>query len=172
MTTAPQVGKKNMNCHWSGQINRSRVLLLGSAALATSAMAQSVQTPEANDQGLNEIVVTAQRVSQPLQKTPASISVLTADTLETAGVQNLSDVSSLIPNLTFTDGYRAGVPNISLRGIPTVQGGDPPAAFVVDGVQVPALDFVNQEYSISPTFRYCAVRKAESTGAMQLAAPW
>jgi iron complex outermembrane receptor protein len=137
---------KNMNCILSDEINRFRaLLLLGSAFLSTPGLAQSTQTPAANDQGLAEIVVTAQRVAQPLQKTPASISVLTADTLETAGVQNLGDVSHLIPNLTFTDGYRAGVPQISLRGIPTVQGGDPPAAFVVDGVQVPSLDFVNQD---------------------------
>ena len=135
-----------MNCILSDEINRFRaLLLLGSAFLSTPVLAQSAQTPAASDQGLTEIIVTAQRVAQPLQRTPASISVITADTLETAGVQNLSDVSHLIPNLTFTDGYRAGVPNISLRGIPTVQGGEAPAAFVVDGVQVPALDFVNQE---------------------------
>jgi len=123
------------------------MLTLGSG-VATAGGASDADTSASSavkDQGLTEIVVTAQRVSAPLQKTPASISVLTAGTLETAGVQNLSDVGQLIPNLTFTDGYRAGVPNISLRGIPTVQGGEAPAAFVVDGVQVPALDFVNQD---------------------------
>ena len=129
-----------------------RSLVIGLLTAATSVYADSppatglpTQASAADDQGLTEIVVTAQRVPEPLQRTPASISVLTAETLVTAGVQNFNDVSSLIPNFTFTDGYRAGVPQISLRGIPTVQGGEAPAAFVVDGVQVPALDFINQD---------------------------
>lgn len=118
------------------------LLFLGGAFLSTPALAQSAQAPASQ---VPEIVVTAQRVTTTLQKTPASVSVLTAETLKTAGVQNLTDIALLVPNFTFTDSWRSGVVNISMRGIPTVQGGDPPAAFVVDGVQTPALDFVNQD---------------------------
>jgi iron complex outermembrane receptor protein len=120
-------------------------LLLGAAFLCSPALAQTNQAATPSDPALSEVVVTAQRVSEPLQKTPAAVSVLSADALETAGVQNFNDVAQLVPNLVFTTGYRAGVPQISMRGIPNVQGGEAPVAFVVDGVQVPALDFVNQD---------------------------
>ena len=124
-------------------MNAYKTLLLASTMMATTIAVVPAYADDPTQ--IETVTVTAQRRAEPLQKTPASVSVMTAESIETAGVQNLGDVGHLIPNLEFTDGYRAGVPNISLRGIPTVQGGDPPAAFVVDGVQVPALDFVNQD---------------------------
>jgi iron complex outermembrane receptor protein len=129
----------------------SAIAILTGVLVTSSANAQTAAPPAAQaaatapDEGLTEIIVTAQRRAEPLQKTAASISVLTADTFVTAGVKNLNDVSRLVPNLIWQPGNTAQQPTFSLRGVPTVTGGDPPVAFVVDGVQAPSLRFVNQD---------------------------
>jgi len=119
-------------------------VLLGTLVLSVPVFAQSTQPPPA-DQELEAVVVSARRVSERLQETPASVTVLSSDTIEAAGARNFDDMALLVPNFQFTEGYRAGVPQISMRGIPNVQGGEAPVAFVIDGAQVAALDFVNQD---------------------------
>jgi iron complex outermembrane receptor protein len=121
------------------------VLAVSASAAAHAQTVAPAKTSTQQPSQVGEVIVTAQRVKTTLQKTAASVSVLSADNLRTAGAKDFSDVAELVPNFTFTSGFRSGVVNISIRGIPTVQGGDPPAAFVVDGVQTPALDFVNQD---------------------------
>lgn len=141
----------------------SRILLCGGVAVAAfvglgAAHAAHAQTREAgstqpgaatpaSDAGntLGEVIVTATRSSQSLQKTPAAVTVLTADVLVQTGVVDMEDLGKLVPNLSFDNGFRAGVPQVSLRGIPTSQGGEAPLAFIVDGAQAPALDFINQD---------------------------
>jgi len=113
-------------------------------APAVSAQTASPTTP-ASGGGLEEIIVKALRVDQPLQKAPASVFVLSSEALDNADVKNFTDVAKLVPNLTFDNYYRAGIPYIALRGIPTAQGGEAPAAFIIDGAQAPGLDFINQD---------------------------
>ena len=122
---------------------------IGAQALAIpTAAAQTVAAPTAaqasEESGLEEIVVTARKREERVQDIPASISVLDAKTIETAGVNSFEDVTRLIPNLTVHQNFRAGQPFITLRGIPTAQGGEPPVAVLIDGVQQPSLDFVQQ----------------------------
>ena len=118
------------------------LLLLGTS-LSTMALAQTAPQTAATSNDIEEVTVTALRHDQPLQETPASIGVITGDELEATGVQNFSDVAKLIPNLNFNSYFRAGVPYLSMRGIPTSQGGEPPVAVLVDGAQEPGLDFIN-----------------------------
>lgn len=121
-------------------------LSLAALCMANAAHAQSTDAGASNSNNatLDEIIVTATRQSQTLQKTAAAVTVLTADALVKAGVNDMEDLSKLVPNLSFGNGYRAGIPNITLRGIPTAQGGEAPVAFIVDGAQAPSLDFINQ----------------------------
>lgn len=50
-------------------------------------------------QGLEEIVVTAERRATSLQQTPISIAAFTAETMEFRGIETLEDVASFTPNL-------------------------------------------------------------------------
>jgi iron complex outermembrane receptor protein len=111
---------------------------------ASGAQSESGSNPADDSGSLEEIVITSRLRDERLQDVPASVSVLGASQLEQASAKNLIDVASLLPNMRFTQGYRPGVVQIAMRGIETVQGGETPVAVVVDGVQLPAIDFINQ----------------------------
>lgn len=121
-------------------------LSVSAMGFAMAAHAQTGAATTAADEGemLAEVIVTATRQTQTLQKTAAAVTVLTADALEKANVTGMEDVGRLVPNLSFGNGYRAGIPNVTLRGIPTAQGGEAPVAFIIDGAQAPSVDFINQ----------------------------
>jgi outer membrane receptor protein involved in Fe transport len=67
-----------------------------SNALAQSAAAD---TEKPVDQGLQEIVITAQRRSESIEKAPLAISAVTGETLLNQGVVNLQDAISLMPSI-------------------------------------------------------------------------
>jgi outer membrane receptor protein involved in Fe transport len=57
--------------------------------------------PQAGDEPLQEVVVTAGLWQQPLQEVPASVAVLDKEALQAAGQQHFEDVLSLVPNLNW-----------------------------------------------------------------------
>ncbi len=87
---------------------------------------------------LEEIVVTAEKRSESLQKTPIVIEVISGNTLQDAAVSSVEDLTKLVPQLAV---YRAsgGMNNIYLRGIGSeVQNSfaDLAVAQNIDGVYV------------------------------------
>lgn len=101
-------------------LSSTTMFMLGSGA------AHAQQSPEtaqpATTSGLQEVVVTAQRRSESLQDVPYNISALGAETLESAGVMSLNDLTKLVPGLTSVDegpSARAGYSSLTLRGIRT-----------------------------------------------------
>jgi len=80
-------------------------------------------------------VVTAQRRSENLQNVPISVSVVTAQQLETSGVTGIADISMVVPNLNVANGN--GYLITHLRGVGTLNNGpgiENPVALYVDGV--------------------------------------
>jgi iron complex outermembrane receptor protein len=92
----------------------------------------------ATSHGLEEVVVTARRRSENLQRTPVAITALSSQTLEQRHILSLVDVSKVAPNLTFyqTSGSLGGA-GAFMRGIgyaDNTVGQDAPIAIYVDGV--------------------------------------
>lgn len=87
-----------------------------------------------DDGGLTEIVVTAQRREQRLQDVPVSVSVVSGDSLEQAGLRSLNDVTARLPNVQITSG--AIVDNVVIRGVGSGTNGgfEQAVATFVDGV--------------------------------------
>lgn len=54
---------------------------------------------QAENQALEEVVVTAQKRAERLQDVPISISAISGSQLENRGIQNVADLSALAPNL-------------------------------------------------------------------------
>ena len=81
-----------------------------------SAAAVSTSATDAQDNS-GDIIVTATKRSESLQKVPVSISALTGDQLFNRGVQNLSDLARLVPGVVQTGS--AQFSKITVRGIAT-----------------------------------------------------
>ncbi len=89
------------------------VMLAGAPAFAQ----QTAPAEEkADDTGIGEIVVTAQRQSESLQSVPIAVSAFTAEALDKQQIENASDLQLTLPNVTFTKGNFTGS-SFTIRGI-------------------------------------------------------
>jgi len=89
------------------------------AAMADVTVPASDGTGVIADSGgnsLDEIVVTAQRRSADLSKTPIAISVLSSDTLTKAQITSESDLQAAVPGLTVRETSNSNQLNYSIRG--------------------------------------------------------
>lgn len=75
------------------------------------------QAEEAEGRGLETIVVTARKRSENLQSVPVTVTALSSDTLQNAGVFQTNDLSGAVPNLQISSAYGTAQPNFTLRGI-------------------------------------------------------
>lgn len=119
------------------QVIRSTGMHVCAIALMTmcapSAWAQETET--SGEGGLGEIVVTAQKRSENLQKIPIAISAVSSDTLQAAGITDTLGLSTVVPGLSL--GLTSGYFQPHLRGIGTTSIGpgiENPVALYVDNV--------------------------------------
>ena len=114
-----------------------RVELYLVVALATVFLAHSVLAQEARD-ALEEIVVTAQKREQDLQRTALSVSVLSGEVLQAMSVRNTAQLEEIVPNMSgLSDRPGQSFPVIRGIGTPIEGAGiDQGVAVYVDGVQV------------------------------------
>jgi len=106
----------------------------GMPATATAADAQtaptaSAPTPDANPQtqaapaatpdagnGLGDIVVTARRQNENLQKVPVSVSIIGADTINKRGNVSMQDIAQLVPGVGVSSGNDRSDADVTIRG--------------------------------------------------------
>lgn len=100
--------------------------VLGAFALPPTAQAQSAETvvqdddSAREDEGINEIVVTAQFRDQNLQDTPLAISAVTGEMIEARSQSGIADVANRAPSVTMQAGGGPGgaqTTQINIRGI-------------------------------------------------------
>jgi iron complex outermembrane receptor protein len=109
------------------------------AGTSLAAMPAAAQTAAADNSGLDEIVVTAQRRTENLQQTPISITAFNTKQIQLQGISELRDISALAPNVSILQGTtNATAAVVTIRGIPTAadetQGFDSPIGLYLDGV--------------------------------------
>ena len=133
------LNSRNVRARWSTFAK----LQAGVALLALPAMAwaqDAAPTAGADTGGLEEIVVTAQKRSESLQRTPLAISAVSADTIETRRITDASMLSSVAPSLSTTTGPSSkGHLIVQIRGIgesEPILTADSPVGMYVDGVIV------------------------------------
>ena len=101
-------------------------------AAAFPASAQSEVAPPNTVAQLNEVVVTAMRVAQPLSDLVADVTILDRDTLERSGASGLADVLARVPGLEITRNGGAGATtSVYIRGAETRF-----TAVYIDGVRI------------------------------------
>lgn len=97
-------------------------------------------TAESDGEGLIEIVVVAQRRAEPLQDVPISITAVTAEDMQVAGVSSTISLQNAVPGLSMSVQQTSISPFI--RGIGnrnTSPGDESAAALYVDGVYTSSL---------------------------------
>ena len=108
---------------------RKPFLLAACAVIAIPVQAQEA-TPEAED-----IIVTALRSDLRAVDVPASVTVLTADTITQARLATAEDFVQLTPGVTIVTGTaEAGDTQINIRGINGARDAESSVALVVDGI--------------------------------------
>ncbi len=113
-----------------------KAVLLSSIAIvvinSTPALAQAAGDEAAAS---DEIIITARRQSERLIDVPASVSVLSADTLAKTGVDNAEGFAQLTPGVTIVTGTaEAGDTQINIRGINGARDAESSVALIVDGI--------------------------------------
>jgi iron complex outermembrane receptor protein len=101
---------------------------------------------------LEEVVVTARKREESLQRTPVSITALTADTIEAAKLFNIKDIEQLTPNLNFVVGADGSGSSLQafIRGIGQFDFAvttDPGVGVYIDGVYLARTVGANIEFS-------------------------
>ena len=97
---------------WAGMPLASAMLASGGAAYAAADTEQAT---------LEEVVVTAQKRTEDLQKVPISLQVLGGEKLEQLQVSGFDDYAKLLPSLSFRS-YGPGQTQLFFRGISSSNG--------------------------------------------------
>src|SRR5579859_857341 len=90
-------------------LRRGPVATAVATILAGASMAHAQQAAnEAEASGLQEVVVTAQKVSENVQSVPVSIQVLNTQKLEELAITNLDDYVKYMPSVAYSRGQGQG----------------------------------------------------------------
>ncbi|MBS0365657.1 MAG: TonB-dependent receptor [Proteobacteria bacterium] len=110
-------------------------------ALAGLLLAAAAGAPHAGEAALEEITVTAQRVSERLQDVPIAVTALSGSDLLERGVRQAGDITAAVPNLLLNSPYGPEAqPTFTLRGVTTQdfsENQSSPVAMYVDEVYKP-----------------------------------
>ena len=100
--------------------------------------AEAADAPDQPGRGLEDIVVTAQRRSENLQRAAVPVSAVSGDALISAGISETANLTKLVPSLVVQPAG-GSTTNFYLRGVGTLQGnafGENPIAFNFNGVYI------------------------------------
>jgi iron complex outermembrane receptor protein len=116
---------------WSSASIAAMIVALASAAPALAqAAGEAGQPPQ-----LEDIVVTAQKRSENVDRVPITISAMSSDMLQARGITDTASLSATVPGLQLNRSFRGGTPFIRGIGNPSGAVGDEGAvAFYIDGV--------------------------------------
>ncbi|NML12033.1 TonB-dependent receptor [Sphingobium sp. AR-3-1] len=100
-------------------MNAAKALLLSGVAglvMGTAAQAQEAQDSTAQPSQYADIIVTANKRQENINKVGLTITAISADQLQERKIVSLSDVASAVPGLTFTPSV-TNTPIFTLRGV-------------------------------------------------------
>jgi vitamin B12 transporter len=109
-----------------------RNLAAGTAAAVALSCCHGAARAQSSPQVLPDLVVTADRTSEPIGRTGSSISVVKSDTIATSNPGSLVDALRTVPGLDISEnGGPGGTANVRLRG-----GNSGQTLVMIDGIRV------------------------------------
>jgi iron complex outermembrane receptor protein len=104
------------------------------AAAMASAPATAQDARPSASEAIDEVLVTARRRSETFKDVPMTVSVFTAEAIESAGIEKPGDFIARVPNMTLVETQNAGNAFVVVRGISQARNSEPSVAVLVDGV--------------------------------------
>jgi iron complex outermembrane receptor protein len=118
--------------------NQRMLALLLTSALAAPGVSWAADAAATGSTGtIEEVIVTAQRREESLQKVPVAVTAVTSKEVEKAGVASTDQLQTMVPGLVMTQQISASTPY--LRGVGATQGGagtEPTVSTYIDGVYI------------------------------------
>jgi iron complex outermembrane receptor protein len=122
-------------------------------AVAPMALAVALALPAAvapagavaQEDAIEEIVVTARRAAESLSDVPIAVTAFTEAEIEDAGIQRPEDFIALTPNVVMADTANTGDTLVTIRGITSTRDAESNFALVVDGVLITNPNAFNRE---------------------------
>ena len=121
-----------------GSIMAAGVVMLAPAALAAEAGAEAVRAA-GQSAAVQEIVVTAQRREESLQKVPVAVTAIGAEQLAALRVNSVRNLAGLAPSLQLNTQGQQSNPTIIIRGVSSGASSnsvDPKVGIYIDGVYI------------------------------------
>lgn len=119
---------------------QAQSLPVQTSAIGSAATQADPAAPVAQDEGLTDIIVTAQRRTQSLQNVPIAITALTAADLDAKQIRTTIDIPRLVPNMVGATNVGIGSANTYfIRGLGNTESiatFDPPVGTYVDDIYV------------------------------------
>lgn len=112
--------------------------VLAGLAFPAVASAQDSAAAASTDQGIGDIVVTATRQAQSVQKVPISMQALGEVKMEQRQIKGMSDFANLLPSVSF-DGLGPGRQNPYFRGIVPAGGSYDATGYYIDDMPIASL---------------------------------
>lgn len=104
-------------------------------AVSGLALVTAMPAVQAQQMVLEEIVVTARKRSETLQEVPLSVTAFTDASIESAGLESITDIAALTPNLSYQQSFGRHFDRPTIRGQSNILGEANSGNFI-DGVFV------------------------------------
>jgi iron complex outermembrane receptor protein len=99
-------------------IRRSVRLILSTAALGAAGPVLAAQSaPDTDDYALEEVVVTATRQSDSVNRVALAVTAQTQEQLDQRGILDIADLEGVVPGLRLSGREASGNVNVAIRGI-------------------------------------------------------
>src|SRR5690242_6433840 len=96
---------------------RNRLALMAPCALGALIGSNSAMSQEGTTATLEEVTVTATRVSDTVNRVPLAITAQTQRALDQQGIRTIADLEATVPSLRLTGSEGSGLATVSIRGI-------------------------------------------------------
>ncbi len=107
--------------------------LVSIACFVLVSVASCADRPDHSRLQLDDIIVTADKRPEPIQLAPASLTVLTGGSLESAGIDSVTEAAFRVPNLFLAGNTAQSLNLLQMRGLESSQG-DPLVTVFIDDV--------------------------------------
>lgn len=128
-------------------LKHSLMASVGIAIFASAATSPVLaQDQDQGDSTIEEILVTARRISESIQDVPGTVTAITRSVIEGAGIQRAEDFIRLTPGVTIVNAAEVGDTQVNIRGINGARDAENSFAFIVDGVLMTNPAAFNREF--------------------------